>query len=195
MSAYNTDSERSHRCCHLLNNFGSCWICHISWWAGRCSQIAPSLGGSGPSANTWCIGPICVLLSVSETTFSCACVLIPFSPLFFFVLCVIVFFCLLSICNSYKYYIYMFGRPALMEYTTVLLFYCFFIVVNKISIHPSKFSRFSTVHSCDRRCSCDCCWRFVTCIHKWVAYKPLQAECNHRRKDKDGPENLTHDQW
>jgi len=31
----------------------------------------------------------------------------------------------------------MLGRPALMEYTTVLLFIVFFIVVNKISIHPS----------------------------------------------------------
>ena len=35
---------------------------------------------------------------------------------FFALLCVILFICVLSICNSYNYYMYMFSRPALMVY-------------------------------------------------------------------------------
>jgi len=51
-----------------------------------------------------------ILSNVSEATFGCACVLIPFAPLFLFVLCVILFICLLSIRNSYKYYIYIMSQ-------------------------------------------------------------------------------------
>jgi len=47
--------------------------------------------------------------------------------LFFFVLCVILFFCILSICNSYNYYMHMFRRPALVVYSFwySLPLYCF----------------------------------------------------------------------
>jgi len=68
----------------------------------------------------------------------------PSFPFFFFAHCVILFVCLLSICNSYNYYMYMFRRPALMVYsfwwpsTTLLQFAIIvFIVVNKIYIYHS----------------------------------------------------------
>jgi len=56
--------------------------------------------------------------------------------------CVILFVCLLSICNSY-YYMYKatsFGGVFLLvafHYIALVCSYCFFIVVNKISIYLS----------------------------------------------------------
>ena len=56
--------------------------------------------------------------------------------------CVILFVCLLSICNSY-YYMYKatsFGGVFLLvafHYIALVCNYCFFIVVNKISIYLS----------------------------------------------------------
>jgi len=38
-------------------------------------------------------------------------------PLFFFALFMVLFVCLLSLCNSCKYYMYMYRRPALKEYS------------------------------------------------------------------------------
>ena len=88
-----------------------------------------------------------MLSNVCETTFSCACVLIPFvPPFFFFVLCVILFVCLLSICNSYNYYMYMVYVQAIyvmfsfdgvfllvaFHYIALVCNYCFLLWLNAL---------------------------------------------------------------
>ena len=47
-SRCSTDSKRPHRCCHLSNNFGSCWIFHIlyHWWRPQNCHFA--LGDPSP---------------------------------------------------------------------------------------------------------------------------------------------------
>ena len=78
-----------------------------------------------------------ILSNVCETTFSCACVLIPFVPpflsaLFFFAHCVILFVCLLSICNSYNRATSFDGVFLLVAFHYIALAcnYCFLLVPN-----------------------------------------------------------------